>query len=274
MSTPRAPRLTYLLGPVLGVAIYANDALPQDATRPPTGISFFDDFSTFDRRRWFVSNGWNSGNFQDCTYLESHVHPVKGALELWLTDAPSARGPFTCAEIQSTKTYGYGMYEVRMRAAPAVPGTVSAFFTFMRPPHDELDIEFVGKSAKQVQLNYFVNGAAQRGKNIDLDFDTTTTTNDYAFEWLPDAMRWFANGHLIYEVKKETNAPFPVEPGKIHLSVWNGKGSGTEAWLGRFAYPGHPLVVRYEHVAFTQAGKACQFPASIICARAETAKPQ
>ena len=51
------------------------------------------------------------------------------------------------------------MYEVRMRAAAATPGVVSAFFTFMRPPHDELDIEFVGKHPKQVQLNYFVNGA-------------------------------------------------------------------------------------------------------------------
>ncbi len=262
-------------GHLLGVAIYltcAGDALGQEAKRRPPGPSFFEDFSSFDRRKWFVSNGWNSGEFQNCMYAESHVHPVKGALELRLTDTPSARGPYTCAEIQSMEFYGHGMYEVRMRAAAATPGVVSAFFTFVRPPHDELDIEFVGKHPKQVQLNYFVNGAPQRGKNIDLDFDTTTTMNNYAFEWLPDVMRWFANGRLIYEVKKEGNAPFPVVPGKIHFSIWSGS-AASNAWLGPFVYPG-PLTARFEHVAFTEVGKPCQFPASVICARAAKEKPQ
>ena len=96
--------------------------------------------------------------------------------------------------------------------------------------------------------------------------------NDYAFEWLPDVMRWFANGRLIYEVKKEGNAPFPVEPGKIHLSIWSGAPRRTR-WLGPFVYPG-PLTARFEHVAFTEVGKPCQFPASVVCARAAKEKPQ
>jgi endo-1,3-1,4-beta-glycanase ExoK len=260
---------------LLALAVFAasaGDALGQEAKRQGLGASFFEDFSTFDRRRWFVSDGWNSGGFQSCTYAESHVHAREGALELRLTDTPSARGPYTCAEVQSLELYGHGLYEVRMRAAAATPGVVSAFFTFIRPPHDELDIEFVGKQPKQVQLNYFVNGAPQRGKNIDLEFDTTTAMNDYAVEWLPDALRWFVNGRLIYEVKKGNDTPFPVQPSKIHLSIWSGSAASND-WLGPFVYPG-PLTARFEHVAYTQAGKPCQFPTSIICARAAKEKPQ
>ena len=84
-------------------------------------------------------------------------------------------------------------------------------------------------------------------------------------------MRWFANGRLIYEVKKEGNAPFPVVPGKIDFSIWSGS-AASNAWLGPFVYPGP--TARFEHVAFTEVGKPCQFPASVICARAAKEKPQ
>src|SRR5262249_52329384 len=126
---------------------------------------------------------------------------------------------------------------------------------------------FVGKSPKEIQTNYFVNGASQRGKSFNLDFDPTTSMNDYAFEWLPDSLRWFVNGQLLHEVKRDPAKAFPVEPTRIFLSVWNAKGSGMDAWLGHFAYPGHPLTARYERVAFTEAGQPCQFPTSIVCKR-------
>ncbi len=128
------------------------------------------------------------------------------------------------------------------------------------------------RARAKIQVNYFVNAVSQRGKVVELDFDTTASMNDYAFEWLPDALRWFVNGRLIHEVKREADEPFPVTPGTIHLSVWNGK--GMEGWLGRFVYPGRPLAVRYEHIAFTEAGQPCRFPASIICKRGPTSKPQ
>jgi endo-1,3-1,4-beta-glycanase ExoK len=268
-----APRPTSLVALATFLLVLAQGAAGQGIVQA-TGKSFFENFSTFDQRRWIVTHGRASGDFQDCLFLASHVRPVDKGLELRLTDAANSRSSFTCAEMQTAERYGYGIYEVRMRAAGAVPGTVSAFFTFVRPPHDEIDIEFVGKSPKQIQVNHFVNAVSQRGKAIDLDFDTTASMNDYAFEWLPDALRWFANGRLIHEVKKSAGTPFPVTPGSIHLSVWNGKAPGTDAWLGRFVYPGHPLVARYEYIAFTEAGQPCQFPTSIVCARKGSPKAQ
>jgi endo-1,3-1,4-beta-glycanase ExoK len=254
--------------------ILAQEATGQEITRAPGGKSFFENFATFDRKRWVASNGWASGDFQDCLYLGGNALVAGRTLQLRLTNRRNARSSYTCAEVRSVEAFGHGMYEVRMRAPDPSPGTVSSFFTFVRPPHDEITIEFVGKNPKEIQTNYFVNGVSQRGKSFDLDFDTTASMNDYAFEWLPDTLRWFVNGHLIHEVKREADKPYPVTPGNIFVSVWNGKGSGSEAWLGHFVYPGRPLVARYEHIAFTAQGQPCQFPTSIVCSRLNGAKPQ
>jgi endo-1,3-1,4-beta-glycanase ExoK len=186
-----------------------------------------------------------------------------------LTDKPSADRPYTCAEIQSREIYGYGTYEVRMRAA-AAPGTVSAFFTFVGSPHNEIDFEFLGKSPTQVFLNYFVDGrkvvdGRKHEQYVQLPFDATTTTNDFAFEWTAESIRWFANGRLIREELASKGARIPTTAQRIYLSIWNGTGWDQEAWLGRFAYPGRPLVAVFERVAFTEAGAACQFPESVVC---------
>jgi endo-1,3-1,4-beta-glycanase ExoK len=232
------------------------------------GLSFIDRFARLDRDRWFVSNGWANGPHQACTWTNRNVHAGAGGLTLSLTNQPSGERAYSCAEIQTKEYYGYGTYEVRMRAA-AAPGIVSAFFTYVGPsivkgsPHDEIDFEFLGKDRNGVQLNYFFNGRGEHEQIIALGFDASATMNDYAFEWTPQTLRWSVNGRLVREV----NAPLPRLPGKIMLSIWSGVGANTEGWLGRFAYPGQPLTVGVEYVAFTEAGKPCQFPTSIVCSR-------
>jgi endo-1,3-1,4-beta-glycanase ExoK len=193
-----------------------------------------------------------------------------GGVTLSLTDKPFGERQYSCAEIRTAQGFGYGTYEVRMRSA-AGPGMVTAFFTYVgRPfgkdlPHDEIDFEFLGKDEKSVQLNYFSNGSGHHEKIVAFDFDASTTTNDYAFEWLPDSIRWFTNGRLIHEVKGKQGEPFPTTAGRIFLSIWSGQGSNMEGWLGRFSYAGQPISASFEYVAFTKAGEPCQFPTSVVC---------
>src|SRR5262245_53197591 len=127
----------------------------------PTGDSFFDDFKSFDQKRWFASNGWSSGNFQSCIYVAANVKIVQGSVELALTQRPVKDRPFSCAEVQTRQGYSFGTYEVKMRGG-AAPGTVTAFFTYEGGPHEEIDFELLGKDPKAVQLNYF---AADGGKH-------------------------------------------------------------------------------------------------------------
>jgi endo-1,3-1,4-beta-glycanase ExoK len=234
-----------------------------------TGRSFYDKFDGFDHTRWTVSHGWTNGDYQNCTWYAGNVKLAKNQVNLLLNNERSPVRPYTCAEIQTNARYGYGTYEARMRSAAGV-GLVSAFFTYTPksvkwPGQDEIDFEFLGKDTNTVQLNYFANGNGEHRYDAHLDFEANKGANDYAFEWLPDSIRWYINGKLVHEVKKSAGELLPQRPAKIILSIWNGVGPGMEGWLGRFTYPGIPPTVTIEHVAFTAAGEPCQFEGSIVC---------
>jgi len=261
------------LATACGVASW--DAAAQDQS--DASASFFEPFDAVSSERWFISNGWTNGPHQNCTWSAKNFRVSDGALELILSkngagDLPPEKAAearaFSCAELQTHKTYGYGTYEFRASAA-AAPGLVSAFFTYVGPtpaaqsPHDEIDFEFLGKDRTAVQLNYFGAGEGQHELMAPLGFDASQTMANYAFEWLPGSIRWFINGALVHEAKAEAGKPFPKTPGKIYLSLW---GSDTlEAWLGTFAYPGKPLVARFEWLAYTKTGESCHFPESVLC---------
>ena len=269
---------------VAGLATVASSALTPALSedKPGEAASFFEAFDSFSAERWYVSNGWTNGPHQNCTWSAKNFRVSGGALELVLRkngagDTPpekaaEARG-YSCAELQTHKTYGYGTYEVRANAAAAT-GMVSAFFTYVGPtphmpsPHDEIDFEFLGKDPRAVQLNYFGSAQGQHEVMAPLGFDASQTMANYAFEWLPASIRWFINGKLVHEAKAEPGKPFPKTPGKIFLSLWGSDNS--EAWLGKFDYPGKPLVARFEWLAFTGAGESCRFPDSLLC---QTGKP-
>ena len=134
-------------------------------------------------------------------------------------------------------------------------------------PHDEIDFEFLGRSASTVQLNYFAAGKGDHGHDVELGFDPARTMADYAFEWTPEGIRWFVNGREVHAVRRQEGRPFPVTPGKICLSIWNGRGPDMETWLAPFDSAKRPLTARYERVAFTRWGEPCQFPESLVCRR-------
>ena len=255
-----------LLPTFLGaVAAIAMAAVPASAEQK----SFLDEFDTLDESRWFVSDGWNNGDHQGCMWTADSVTPVDGFLRLSLAPRPAGDRGFSCGEIQTREFFRYGVYEVRMRAVSS-PGTVSAFFTYTGPVHenpwDEVDIEVLGKDTTQAQLNIYVDGEGGHEKLIDLGFDSAEDMNDYAFVWEEDALRWYVNGELVREMTSDEQT-LPSVASKIYLSVWNGQGADMEAWLGPFEPPGGPMNLDVARVAYTAPGDACQFPESIVCAK-------
>lgn len=270
-------RATGWLVPALLVSMVpaAMAETPPKASAVIGGASFVDGLDHLSRLRWFISDGWSNGAHQDCVWSRHKVRIVDNALTLSLDEAlpletKHVQRKYACAEIQSRELYGYGTYEVRMRAARG-PGLVSAFFTFTGPaqgtnrPHDEIDIEHLGKSPRLVQLNHFAKGKSAKGFDAEIGLDGTERAIDYAFEWLPDSIRWFVDGRLVHEAHRAKGAAIPSHPGKICLSLWNGTGDGMRAWLGQFSYPGRPITARFERVAFTRQGDPCQFPDSVVC---------
>jgi endo-1,3-1,4-beta-glycanase ExoK len=115
-------------------------------------------------------------------------------------------------------------------------------------------------------LNYYAGGKGGHEYLARMPIDPSKTRVLLAFDWLPDTIRWYIDGQLVHEAKRQAGEPFPERPMKIHLSIWNGKASKeNDAWLGRFQYDGKPLVMTVDHVAFTAKGDACQFPESVVC---------
>lgn len=242
---------------------------PQPGSAIEIGSSFIDRFSHLSRARWFVSDGWANGDHQACMFSAQNITIDSAGLQLMLLGRQVKDRKQTCAEVQSLAAFGYGTFEFRMRPA-AGAGIDSGVFTYSGPPaqdqpHDEIDLEFLGRYSDKVQLNYFVNGQTQGNSLNEIPANAFETMNTYAIQWFPDKLRWFVNGKLLREVVRKEGAPYPTHPSKIYLTIWNT--STLTDWLGTFDSSKLPMSIGYEWVAYTKAGEPCQFPESILCSQ-------
>ena len=128
-----------LIAPLLALAASTMLAGAVSAQDGATGTSFVEEFDRLDTRFWYVSDGWNNGAHQNCTWSKKQAAVTGGRLELSFEATPTGERDYACGEIQTRKRYGYGTYEVRMKSATG-PGLNSAFFTYIGPtdkkPHD------------------------------------------------------------------------------------------------------------------------------------------
>lgn len=228
-----------------------------------TGASFVETFDKLDTSFWFVSDGWNNGPHQNCTWSKSQVSVAGGLLTLTFDQKKTGDRDYACGEIQTRERYGYGTYEIRMKAATG-SGLNSAFFSYIGPadkkPHDEIDFEVLGKDTSKVQVNQYASGKGGNEVLVDVPGGADAGFNDYAFVWEKDRLRFFVNGEMAHEVTDPTK--LPVNAQKIFMSLW-----GTDTlkdWMGNFAFSG-PTRMQIEHVAFTAAGDKCQFEGSLVC---------
>jgi endo-1,3-1,4-beta-glycanase ExoK len=237
-------------------------ALPA-AAQQATGTSFVDNFDKLDRSFWYVSDGWNNGAHQNCTWSKNQVNAENGVLHLGFTQGKSKDRDYLCGEIQTKKRYGYGTYEARIKAGTG-SGLNSAFFSYIGPadkqPHDEIDFEVLGKNTGQVQVNQYIKAKGGNEKLVPVGKPADQGFNDYAFVWEQGRLRYYLNGHLVQEVTDPSK--IPSNPQKVFFSLW---GSDTmPGWMGKFTYS-QPTTLDVDRVAFTAAGDKCQFPDSIAC---------
>ena len=254
-----------LAGALFAVAA-AVSALPhlahaQDMQSAP---SFVDNFSNFDRSRWYVSDGWSNGNHQNCIWSKDLVELSDGVLSLSFEKRKLKDRDFACAEVQTKQRYGYGTYEARMKTDSG-SGLNAAFFTYIGPqdkkPWDEIDFEVLTKDPSKVQVNSYIQGKPKNGKLVDVEGGADRGFNDYGFVWEKDRLRWYVNGKLVNEVTNPDE--LPTNPQKIFFSLW-GSDKLTN-WMGAFADPGRKVTMQVKRVAFTALGQPCQFPESLAC---------
>jgi endo-1,3-1,4-beta-glycanase ExoK len=248
----------------LSLAALAATAAPALAEQA-TGKSFVETFDRLDRVRWYVSDGWSNGDHQNCTWSAGQVSVSDGKLKLGFAEKDYKERAYVCGEVQTNQRFGYGAFEVRMKAV-AGSGLNTGFFSYIGPvhkqPHDEIDFEVLGKDPSKVQVNQYVDGkSVGSAKLADVPGGADKGFHDYAFVWEKDRIAWYVDGVLVDEATDP--AKLPSHSSKIYLSLW---GSDIlKSWMGPFADPQGPLAAEVERVAYTAPGDACQFPESIVC---------
>lgn len=194
-----------------------------------------------------IADGWSNGGMFDCTWTRNNVQFNNGIMNLSiLKDWNNNR--YTGGEYRTRETFGYGMYDVRMKPAKN-DGIVSSFFTYTGPSDgtrwDEIDIEFLGKNTRQVQFNYFTDGRGNHEHVHDLGFDASQDFHQYGFLWLPWSITWYVDTKPVYTAWND----IPSVPGKIMMNIWNGR--GVDSWLNRYNGVA-PLTAQYDWCSYTK----------------------
>ena len=197
-----------------------------------------------------AAHGWTNGNPFNVNWYNKNVTFKNGYMQLIIDHDPSKANdvPYSGGEFRSKNFFGYGRYEVRMKALKN-DGALSSFFTYTGPsdnnPWDEIDVEILGKDTTQVQFNYFRDGKGNHEYMYDLGFDASKDFHIYAFEWHKDKIIWFVDGKKAHEVKEA----IPVTKAKVMMNAWAGK--NVDEWLKPFNDKLLPITAEYEWVRFT-----------------------
>lgn len=229
---------------------------PAASAARPGPTAWQDELNAFDSSRWFRADGWTNGAPFNVGWRANHVSFSGGIMTLTLDKAGCPSGcsgmPYASGEYRTTRTHGYGRFEVSMKAA-AGPGVVSSFFTYTGPgerppkPWDEIDVEILGKDPTKLQTNFFTAGVGGHEVVIDLGFDASAAFHTYAFVWAPDRIVWYVDGAAVRTVLASQHA-LPVNPGKIMMNLWTGY--GVDEWLGVINYTA-PVKAYYDWVKYT-----------------------
>ena len=243
----------------------APDAVPepapeQNAPQPkqlanssPAFISLLGDAPLEDTYYLAKSNG--PRDFYGGRWAPENIETTADGTTFTVKKEDNPDVPFSIAEASTYKRYGYGRYEAIMQIGKG-SGLVSAFFTYTGPyfgdPHDEVDIEFLGKDTTKIHFNYWRNGKRGKFATFDLPFDASEGPHLYAFEWLPDRITWYVDGVPFYA--SDLNDPsIPKTAGKVHFSHWTGIPQMRD-WHGKPGF-GDEAVTAVSCASFTPMGE-------------------
>lgn len=216
------------------------------ADNPASKADMYADLTKGTAETFEASDGWSNEGVFNCVWMKENCTFNDKKMQLTIKNN-EGKYPYSAAEYRSKDFYGYGRYEVSMKAIKN-DGVVSSFFTYTGPsdnnPWDEIDVEILGKDTTKVQFNYYTNGKGNHEFMYDLGFDASEDFHTYAFEWSENKITWYVDGQEAYSADKD----IPVTEGKIMMNAWNGK--NVDGWLKPFDDSTLPLSAEYQWIAF------------------------
>jgi len=162
--------------------------------------------------------------------------------KLKMTIAPDGTGGYTAGE-DSTQKFGFGHYEASMQAV-ATPGVVTSFNAY-GDPKTAVNMEVVGNNPRQIQVTT-QTATGDKSQIVDLPFDTSQGMHNYAFDWAPDHVDFYADGKKIASLNDP--AAIPQQPMGILANTWV---SNDPKWTGAFPNPSQPLNSYYGGISYS-----------------------
>lgn len=222
---------------VFSMAGCSKQSAPLDDA--PTFIEGkYTDFTEGKSSAYTVSDGWSNKGMFGCTWSSQNLSYSNEGINMKITKSTET-GVYYGGEQKSSGSDGqfkYGYFGTYMKAAKA-QGTTSTFFTYTGSgednPHDEIDVEILGKDTTKVQFNYFVDGTGNHEYMYDLGFDSSEDFHQYGFYWDDTKIIWFVDLQPVYSV---TGTAMPSASQRIFQNFWVGDQSNfnAKAWLGSF----------------------------------------
>ncbi|KAI9840654.1 MAG: hypothetical protein M1838_003956 [Thelocarpon superellum] len=159
----------------------------------------------------------------------------------------------------------FGNVEVSLKAAPGV-GIVSSS-VLESDDLDEIDWEWLGADASQVQSNYFgkgQTGSYNRGA-FHADPDNQSGFKTYAVDWTADQIEWQIDGSTVRTLTSAAAAgQYPQTPMQIKIGAWSGGDSsnapGTIQWAGGSTnYAAGPYTMQVKSIKVTDYSTGTQY---------------
>lgn len=223
----------------------------------------------------YASDGWTNGSAFNTQWSADCVSFDNGAMHLSIAEnedgSEATNNEYFSGEVRTYQYFGYGDYTVKMKPAKKV-GTASTFFSYTGPgdeeegedpaPHDEIDIEFLGKDTTMVQFNYFVNGNGGHEYLYHLGFDASEEYHEYGYRWTEEYIVWFVDGTPVHKVEASAENPMPSHPSKIFMNYWCGTEEG-HGWMGEYTIGAETSDYQWVKCSATPIGEIPEKPDEI-----------
>ncbi|KAK7532585.1 cell wall glucanase [Phyllosticta citricarpa] len=160
----------------------------------------------------------------------------------------------------------FGKVEFVLKAAPG-KGIVSSA-VLQSDVKDEIDFEWLGSSADEVQTNYFGKGQTTSYKRgaFHADPGSQSEFKTYTIDWTADELVWQVNGVTVRALKpQDANGQYPQTPCHVKIGAWPGgdpslNEAGTVEWArGPTDYSQAPFTLQLKSVSVTDYSTGTQY---------------
>jgi len=148
--------------------------------------------------------------------------------------------------------FNRGYFGAEIKVAKTV-GVATTFFLYTGEyegnPHDEIDIEFLGKDTTKVQFNYYGGNDQGHEYMYDLGFDASLEYHKYGFFWDYNQIVWYVDGQPVYKVTE--NIPF--HDMRMYTNFWNGSTDPDQSitgWMGAINKNDCPTSCSYKQITY------------------------